>query len=262
MGKDKDKDQDTPTNKKLENATQIISFILPILSLITGLLGAILGANISGRHAIEALEREYALIAEHESAQTQTIESYLTSIPTSTHTPYPTNTPEIDLNHVIIKKDLHLIGYTNWYPAKPGYENENYRWTKNTQGPEENIALWCPNIPQDGRYEIQVFIPRKDLSNDSNIRDSELVKRAIYQLVVLDENEDGQLDDLDIEKVLKSVEFDQDINSNGNWHTLEGFSYQYFKDERTPCVKLSDKTIDTPTRIILVDAMRWVYIED
>jgi len=262
---------DINNNKKSEitlsenpkQSTKTFLILLPgILALIGSLLGSIISPLITGMENRKTIDHEKTVELSNEMSKTHTQEAYLTLKPTNTLTPKATNTPQVIMDYVVVKDDIHLIGETNWFPVNPGCENKHYWWTKNTKGPVENFALWCPNIPQDGFYQIEVFIPRKDIADDRNISNGQLSERARYQLVVVEENDDGKIDSADIVEYLETTEFNQEKNSNGNWYKLENFVHYYFKDEHSPCIKLSDKTVDGYTKYVLFDAIRWVYIDN
>lgn len=240
---------------------KVSPILLVVITGIITILTSTIQTSYESKQEQKNIDYEHESDIVYEQTRTQIQADYLTSVPTSTSTPCPTVTPQAILEYVIVKQEIMFLGETHWHPTSPGYEDSTYLWTMNTENPEEeNIALWCPNIPQDGLYRIEVFIPNKDLSVDDNIRTGELSQKALYQVVVVNENSNNQIDYSDIEEVITTIEFNQELNSDGSWHQLGDFTYNYYKDEKMPCIKLGDKTGEVPTRIILFDAVRWVYI--
>jgi hypothetical protein len=273
-------------NNNWKNINNIPPAIITFVNIIAVFLASIIGARIGTKGVIDAIDHEAAYTATAEFKKTATRQALLTSAPTITPTPTvtpaPTLTPTPAANmgeYIAYLSDMNsLYGQTDWRPANPGLDGNNYWWTNNTERDINNFALWCPVIPQDGMYQIEVFVPDKKISNDvANIVNSVLSERAIYNLVKLKENEDGltstHADEIEqppylpndrnavnIERIIMSIEFNQEMNADGSWHKLDGFIIKYFKDDTNPCIKLSDKTSDLRTRIIVFDAIRWVFI--
>ena len=246
------------TSKKNLGEYKVSPFLLLLISGGITILTSLLTIYFEGIQEQTNISYEHESELNQDATRTQTYRTYLASIPTSTCTPSPTVTPQAIMDYVIIDK-MELIGETYWYPANPGYD-EGFFWTISTgKQKEENIALWCPHIPQDGLYQIEVFIPDESKSSDTNLNEYKLTQKALYQLVKINDNQSGS-SNYEIEELIKTMPFDQQNNSDGKWHKLSDFTYLYYKDDESPCIKLGDKTGEVPTRIILFDAVKWVYV--
>lgn len=246
------------TIKKTLGEYKVSPYLLVFFSGIITILTSLISIHLEGIQERTNISYEHESELNQDATRTQTYKTYLTSIPTSTCTPSPTVTPQAIMDYVIID-EIDLIGETHWYPANPGYDKDFF-WTISTgKQKEENIALWCPHIPQDGLYQIEIFVPDKGKSTDTNLNEYKLTQKALYQLVKVKENQSDS-NSYEIEEIIETIPFDQQINSDGEWHKLSDFTYIYYKDDESPCLKLGDKTGEVPTRIILFDAVKWVYV--
>ena len=181
------------------------------------------------------------------------------SIPTPA-LPTPSSTPQI--NMIIIDNDMDENKYifrdeaVDFGKSINGFSGKEFEWTITTREANDiNLFYWCPVFSQSGNYQIDVFIINKEISLEKEIKDRGLSNKANYQLVRIEKTDGGEK----VCEFKKNEIVDQDENAEGKWVTLKKLSGYFQKGNNNICLMLGDKTSDTANKVLVFDAVRWVY---
>lgn len=117
-----------------------------------------------------------------------------------------------------------------WYDRRTGGFKDHFWYlsSNNSLYTDKSYATWKPNLPKEGMYEVQVYIPYSTAKN------------AIYKLYT----KDG----------LQVVNLDQSAYTS-SWVSLGTFA---FNAGNTGYLRLGDAT-DTSGVQIVFDAVKWIY---
>ena len=145
-----------------------------------------------------------------------------------------TTTPASGYGDVIV--DDQSAGFVRagtasyWHEYTGGY-NGHFWWTYTNTSGVDNRAMWTPNLPATGRWEVYAFVPSPD-GTTTNAR---------YRV--------------DHQGVQTTVSINQNAYSNV-WVSLGTYA---FNAGTGGDVFLGDETYETATRQIAFDAIKWVW---